>query len=258
MSANNFSAVIITHRQDQRLKKTLNSISFADEVVVIDHRPKKTDWPQWLKPDQIKILPYPQPINNFAQIRNWAMDQTKHDWVLFIDSDEWFQDPKLAQQLIKSVLNQPKKAWKIQRQDLFLGHYLNFGEAGKQWHTRLINKKYSQFTRPVHEVIETDGPVGRLSLKLIHQAHLSLTEFWNDISRYAALEAEYRHLNSSHQSLIKIFIKLVTFPPAKFCLNYFFKLGLLDKKPGLIYALMMSLHSALVRIFQLELILKKQ
>ena len=125
MSECPISAIIITHRQDQRLKKTLDSISFADEIIVIDHRPDGSKWPEWMKPNLLKILVYPQPLNNFAEIRNWAMNQAKNDWILFIDSDEWFQDPDLAYQLIKSAINKPKQAWKIKRQDLFLGHYLN-------------------------------------------------------------------------------------------------------------------------------------
>lgn len=274
MSTCLISAIIITHRQDERLKKTLASISFADEIIVIDQRPNKTNWPEWMKnewmgADQLKILDYSQsppsrPLNNFAQIRNWAMKQAKHDWVFFIDSDEWLKDPNLACQQIKSAINKSKQAWKIKRQDLFLGHYLKYGEAANQWHTRLINKKHSQFSRPVHEIIKTDGVIGKLDLKLIHQAHLGISEFLKDISRYALLEAKYRYFKNgqSYQTSIfnfyKLLLKLMIYPTAKFTLNYFLKLGFLDGKPGLIYAVMMSLHSALVRIFQLELCLKKR
>lgn len=239
---------ILTNRADERFFQALESAQWAQEVLVIDYQ-SGNDWPQLAQKYQFTLHESPGPILDFAQERNWALKQAQSDWVLFLDSDEMLAQD--TEKKLRKILDQPNvQAASLIRTDIFHGKQLRFGEAGRQRQIRVMRPTAVHFERPVHERPVVAGRVMDSDAVIWHYAHLNITEFLADVARYAHQEAAFRELSPAMALL-----QLLVWPPAKFVYNYLLKLGFLDGWRGLVYAVMMSLHSLLVRVFALELAL---
>lgn len=248
------TAVILTHRADQRFAQALASVQWADEVLVFDNH-SQNNWSKLKTKFKFKVEKVDQNIENFSEIRNQAILAAQHEWVFFLDSDETL-DKNFAEKLKTDLeLAQQKQAGAIsfKRKDIFHEKQLNFGETGSDRVTRLLHKSRARFVRPVHETVRTTETIIESSLTIKHYAHESIEVFINDVTRYAEIEAKLR----KHQPILTVIIQLFLFPLGKFLFNYLWKLGFLDGWRGLTYAMIMSLHSLLVRIYTYENLTQK-
>ena len=229
-------SVIILIPENQRhspgFMRAMRSAQFADEVLVVSQK---------------------SPIQDFAQVRNDAMEKAKGEWVFFLDSDEEVTAPLVeeVQQVLKGQQGKglQEKGFSIKRRDIFLGNWLKHGETSHVRLFRLGIKDAGQWERPVHEVWKIDGIIGELKEPLLHYSHQSVDNMMEKIDRYSGLDAQYRYYNQSDRTRYNtfLFLSLVLYPAGKFIQNYFFRLGFLDGIPGFIHAAMMSMHSFLVR-----------
>lgn len=243
------TVIILTNRSDARFEKALNSVSWAAQVLVVNTNAQ-------LQLDDLKkeynFELVHQPTNpdsfNFSTLRNKAILIAKHEWIFFLDSDEWLP-AKWVPEIIARMENKTCYAVSVKRQDIFLGRLMRWGEIGNVNLVRLGKKSYLRFSRAVHEIPFTDHFVCHSPLTIMHESHLSTGEFFSKISWYAQLEAKERLAQGSTFNLLEALL----YPVGKFVVNYFLKLGLLDGWRGFIYALMMSCHSLFVRIYLYEL-----
>jgi glycosyltransferase involved in cell wall biosynthesis len=230
------AAVILTHNSQASIKNLIRSLSWCDEIIVVDDQ--STDRTCAIaRKSGAQVLVHPL-RRNFAAQRNFGLKQVTADWAVFVDADESVS-PRLAQE-IRSVLKSNLNGFFIKRIDYFLGQKLQYGETGHLRLLRLARRTAGRWHRPVHETWQVRPPIGQLKLPLYHHPHRNLSDFLAKINYYTDIEARYRPLPGATQ--------LLFYPPAKFIYNYFFKLGFLDGMPGLIMALMMSFHSLLVRL----------
>jgi glycosyltransferase involved in cell wall biosynthesis len=226
MSKTQLSIIIITRPQDKYLSLAKESAEFADEVLVIE----KTN------------------VEDFAKVRNQALNKAKHEWVLFLDSDEIITQNSIP--LIKHFIKQNYfNGLMVKRRDIFYQRLIKYGEAGQSKILRLGKKSHLKWHRRVHEVASVSSRVGETDILLLHLAHDSVSEFIQKITHYAYLEAQLR----LQQGQKFQFLEMACYPAGKFVYNFFFKLGFLDGWRGLIYAAVMSLHSLFVRVFLYEL-----
>lgn len=245
MKISDLSIVILTNRNDSKFEQALNSAQFAQNILIIDNN-SKNDWNDLQKKYQFEIIEHSKAIINFAKVRNKALESVKTTWVLFLDSDEIL--PKNAATEIKNIIeNNTYDAVSIKRIDYFLGKPLSFGETGNILFIRLFKTEHGKFVRNVHERVEISGKLGSANFNISHFSHDSIKDFLAKITHYAMLESKNKSTNKN-----ETFIQMCTFPIIKFILNYFVKLGFLDGYRGLIYAIMMSLHSFFVRVFRYE------
>lgn len=246
MSQVPISVIILNHRHDERLAACLSSISFAKEVLVLDYE-SGVDWKKWQGKLPLTVVPKNGPLKDFSAARRESLLQAECDWVLFLDSDEVLEK-NAPQYITEAIQNQTVVGFFIKRIDVFFNHEMKYGEVGNVKILRLVKKTAARFERPVHEIIEVAGPTALSLIKVHHYAHLSITEFLSKVARYAEIEAMFRE----KYSFARLLFELLVFPPGKFIFNYFFKLGFMDGMHGLLYAVMMSLHSVLVRVFAYE------
>jgi glycosyltransferase involved in cell wall biosynthesis len=249
------TTIIITNRADDRFINALKSSQFAEEILIFDDN-SNNDWQQLNSLYSFKVIPLIEKINDFAQTRNLALQAASYDWVFFLDSDEVI-DPNSTDEL-EQICTQKTffNAATVTRNDYFLGKKMNWGEVRKNKIIRLIKKNKIKFQRPVHEKANVPGLTYQTKIVLQHFAHQSINQFLADVSHYAQMEANYR-LENLAVSKTTIILQMLIYPTGKFIVNYFFKFGFLDGMGGLIYALMMSIHSMTVRIFIYEKINQK-
>jgi glycosyltransferase involved in cell wall biosynthesis len=241
------TAIILAKNEDKKIEKAVKSLLFCDEVLVIDD--ESTDRTKELAEKAGANVLRHSKKSEFAGQRNWAMQQAKNEWILFVDADE-----EVSEELKKDILVllstnyqlPTTNSFAIPRRDFFWGHELRYGETKKARTVgiiRLMKKGSGVWTGVVHETFIPTGEVSKLNGFLNHFSHDSVSQFIHDINTYSSLRADelFSHGKTTN------WIELIVFPFAKFIYTYFLLGGFLDGAPGFVYSFVMSFHSFLVR-----------
>lgn len=240
------TVIILTRNCEETLARTLASVTFADEVLIIDDF-SSDQTVQIANKFSVKV--YQRSLdNNFASQRNFGLSKAQNTWVLFIDSDE-VVSPSLREEILRILNNPTSVAYYLKRTDYFMGKILNYGETQGVRLIRLAQKESGIWKRPVHEFWNIPAQsIPTLTHALEHYPHRTLNSFVEKINRYTQIEVQHRKRNGRRFSLFE----LLAFPLGKFIYNYGIKRGFLDGFAGFTMAWMMSLHSLLVRIKMYE------
>jgi glycosyltransferase involved in cell wall biosynthesis len=245
MTKPSLTLIVLTRHYDALLQKKLGYFpGWIEEIIIVEDAPPSV----MKKMGRIKI--FSRPLNhNYGAQRNWALEQSASDWTLFLDDDEipnknFF--PKLWELLNKNQAS----AIAVNRNQVFMGQILQYGDAGSQSIVRIAKTKLSQkrWQGSVHESWNLTDNVLKSDLCLDHQNEPSLTDFFTRLHQYAQLDAQER----GSLQLSRLCTELFLFPKAKFVLNYFLKSGYRDGLAGFVHAWCMSYYSAIVRIYQYE------
>lgn len=235
------SAIILTKNEEANIQDCMKSVAWCDEIIVIDDNSTDKTVTKAQKMGA-KVISHSLE-NDFSKQRNFAIEHATKDWILFIDADE--RVPKELADEIKNLLKASADVtgFYIKRHDYMWGKFLKYGETGNLYLLRLAKKNTGKWIGRVHESWAALGKVGELRYPLLHFPHATVGEFLFEINFYSTLRAQ--ELKSQH--IKTSWMGIITYPKAKFIQNYFLRLGFLDGTPGLILALMMSMHSFLVR-----------
>ncbi len=234
------SAVVLTKNEEKNIIDCLESISFCDEILIVDDY--SDDRTEEIAHNYGARVIKAELSNDFAKQRNIGLRNAKNNWVLFVDADERI-GKNLADEIIEVVRRGKKDGYFLKREDIMWGKRLSHGEIGKIKLLRLGKKGKGLWEGKVHEKWLVAGYTGELTNPILHYPHPTISEFLSEINYYSTLRANELYRKGEKVSGYSI----ILYPKAKFVLNYFFRLGFLDGIPGLIFALMMSFHSFLVR-----------
>lgn len=240
---NTISAIILARNEEKKIGQTIKSLSFCDEVIVIDDESSDKTIEK-ANAAGAKVVEHSKK-DEFAGQRNWAMEQAKNDWVLFVDADEEVTE-NLKEEIKKIKLDTNVVAYSIPRKDFFWETELKFGETRKARElgiVRLIRKGGGVWIGAVHETFISTGAVKKLNGYLNHNSHESLSSFIEDVNVYSSIRAEELAKIGKKFSLLE----LILFPFFKFIYTYFILGGFLDGAAGFVYSFVMSFHSFLVR-----------
>lgn len=233
------SAVILTKNEEDIIGKCINSVSFCNEIVVIDDN--STDATVSIA-TSLGVKVYKHSLNNnFSDQRNFALEKITGDWTLFLDADEIIT--KDLEEEIKITIKKESeyKAYYIKRVDFLWGNKLTHGETGRTKIIRLAKKGSGKWTRAVHEKWRILGKIGCLINPIYHYPHKSLSDFIIHIENYSTIHAKANYDEGKKSAIYKI----VFFPFFKFIGNYILRLGFFDGTNGIVHALLMSFHSYL-------------
>lgn len=239
------SVIILTKNEEQNIEKCIKSVRWSDEIIIIDDNStdKTIEIAKKYKP---KI--YSRPLdNNFASARNFGISKAKNEWVFFVDSDEVVTDA-LAFEIssaigLKGQNLRDFNGFYIKRVCSMWGKKLKYGETGNEWRLRLARKTAGHWEGKVHERWKIRGISGKLVNPILHFPHQTLGEFLREVNFYTDIRA--RELKDKNTKVY--FWSILLYPLGKFVLNYLFKRGFMDGTHGLVFAVIMSLHSFLVR-----------
>lgn len=241
------SVVILTKNEETNILDCLETLVWADEIIVIDDysTDRTIEIAKTLKLSNLKI--YQEKLSgDFSRQRNFGLSKAKNEWVLFIDADERVT-PELRREINDLIIEEKNKhifdGMYIKRIDFLWGKQLKHGETGNIKILRLARKKAGIWQGIVHESWIVEGRVDELDNPLIHYPHPTISEFLYEINFYTTLRAKELMESGVKASALDV----IFYPKAKFVLNYFVKLGFLDGIEGLVHAILMSFHSFLVR-----------
>lgn len=222
------SVAIITLNAASQLADCLASVTFADDIVVVDSG--STDGTIALA-EAAGVRVIRQPWLGFGPQKQFAVDAARHDWVLCLDADERLT-PAL-QAAIEAELAAPRlAAYRFARCNRFLGRYLRYGEGYPDWSLRLFDRRRARWSSDaVHEKVVADGPVGTLAGDLLHDSAESLATYLTKQNRYTSLAADSAVAAGKRAS----FGRLALSPLVRFVKFYFLRQGFRDGMPGFIH-----------------------
>jgi glycosyltransferase involved in cell wall biosynthesis len=219
------SVVIITLNEEANLPRTLASVAWADEIVVLDSG--STDRTREIA-ESFHAKVFVEPWKGFAGQKNSALAKATGDWILSLDADEELE-PALAEEIRDTLAGNPTEAgfW-IPRKNFFLGRWIRHGGFYPDPKLRLFRRGIGAFEdRVVHEDIRVQGATG----KLLHHAYPSLDSYLEHMNRYSSLGAQ---MEAAKKASGFSFIDIVIRPRLTLFYNYILRAGFLDGREGLL------------------------
>src|SRR5512143_1517684 len=233
------SIALITHNEEKNIRRTLESVKWADEIVVVDSG--STDGTAAICREYGAKVVH-QDWLGFARQKNLAIDRTSGDWVLSLAADEPIE-PELAQEIRGIITSpQPLDGYRIPRKTIFLGKQIRHGGWYPDYNLRLFRKGRGRFEeRVVHEAIRVQGRIGNVEHAILHHAYPDLASYMDSINRYSSLAVDVmreKGISRVQTGGINILFR----PVLTFVLKYFLRFGFLDGKHGLVLNLFHSYY----------------
>lgn len=226
------TATVITRDESAHIDACLDSIGWADEVLVVDSgSADDTVAKARAKGARVIVRDWP----GYAAQKNFAAGEAAHDWILSVDADERVSR-ELAEEIRRTVGHAGALAgYRLPRVTWHLGRWIRTTDWYPDYQLRLYDRRRARWrARRVHESVEADGPVGRLKQDLQHYAYRDISHHMATMDRYTTLAAEQLHDEGRRAGLGD----LVVHPPAAFLRNYILRRGFTDGFPGFIISAM--------------------
>ena len=250
MTRSTLSVAIITFNEADNIERTLESVRFADEIVVVDSG--STDCTVEIA-RSFGARVFIEDWKGFARQKNSAIDKCTGTWVLSLDADE-----ELTQELgaeIRGMLMGDAETvpqvdgYRLRLRHVFLGRWMRYGGYYPDIKLRLFRRVTSagvaHFTdRPVHESVTVAGRVETMTKDFLHHGYPNLEIYLEHMNRYSTLGARIvAEKGKVSRSLLSFLWNVVLVPNLTFVWNYIFRLGFLDGREGLLLHLY---HSAYI------------
>lgn len=229
---NRISVVIITRDEENNLPRSLKSVAWAGDIVLVDSgstdrtiaiaeaagaRVLRTEW------------------RGFGHSKQIGVNAASGEWILSVDADEEVS-PMLAAQIQKAVNSDDGTVgYYVPRLTRFLGRWMRHGGWYPDYVLRLFRKDAGRFSdNIVHESVLVDGSTRRLSEDLLHYCYPTMDNYISKMNRYTSLAALELHRSGQRAGLVRLLVN----PLAKFVKQYFLRAGFLDGAEGLTLALL--------------------
>lgn len=236
------SVAIITKNEEANLARTLASVRWVDEIVIVDNGSADRT-PEIAREFGAKF--FSEDWKGFGAQKNSAIARCTSDWILSLDADEEVS-PELGGEIRALLDGQPQhEAYFLPRRNFFLGRWIRHGGYYPDPKLRLFRRGTAHFEeREVHETIRIAGPTGRLRGDLIHHPYPTLDGYIEHMNRYSTLGAvQALARGKTSRSAFAFLWNVLIVPIATFKYNYLLRLGFLDGREGLLQHLY---HSAYV------------
>ena len=180
------TVVIPTLNEADRIADVLASLSFADEVVVVDGG--STDSTSCIAKDLGATVLVSEGPTIAAQ-RNRGIAIARNEWILALDADER-ASPELIAELAPVLQKPAYDAYRIRFRNFYGGRELKHGQWARDWHVRLFRRRYRFLERRVHERLEDVSSVGALRGRIVHTPYRDFHDHLQKLVRYSQLGAE--------------------------------------------------------------------
>lgn len=225
------SVIIITKNAAEHIKRCLQSVNFADEIIIVDSGSEDNTIEICQQfTDNITVTDW----LGFGIQKNRALAKAQHEWVLSIDADEQLT-PELQSEIQQAIQQTQYTAFSISRISYYCGRWMQHSGWYPDRIIRLFKKECAHFTDvPIHEkVLVTQGKIGYLQGQLRHFSFTSIEAVLDKINHYSTASADMLYHKGKSANLGKaIFHGLWAF-----FRTYVLKLGFLDGQQGLMLAI---------------------
>jgi len=244
------TAIIPTLNEEIHIADAIQSVSFADEIIVIDSfsTDKTIEIAEKLS---VKIIK--RKFDDFSSQKNYAINQATYNWIYILDADERVTE-KLEKEILKNVKN-PNDfvGFSFNRDFYFMNKQIKFGGYSNNKVVRLFDKNYCKYDGSlVHEKIIANGKIAEIEEPIKHYSYKNFSHYLTKVQNYKELQAKELFAKGKKSSLFKILIK----PKTRFLTHYVFKLGFLDGFRGFVIAAIQG-YGIFIKYVSLRLLTKK-
>lgn len=239
------SVVIITKNEERNIRECLETVNWADEIIVVDSF--STDNTVEIARGYTDKV-FQRAFTNYADQRNFAASLASCPWILVVDADERVT-PDLKAEIQQVLSDNSFSGYRIPHLDYIFGKPIRHGGWYPQYHVRLYRKDMGRWEGEVHEKVILEGKVGCLRNPLIHYSHLRIANFLHKLNQYTSVEADYLYRRGQRTNILK----LIFWPPVVFVYKYFYRLGFLDGFHGLVLAVLLACYHFVKHAKLLEL-----
>ncbi len=224
------SALAITYNEETHIERYLKSLSFADEIIIVDSF--STDRTKEIA-TQFDVTFVEREFDNFSNQRNYALSLAKHDWVLFFDIDEIISEELNTEIRQKIASNSNTVAYKVKRNFHFMGKRIKYSGFQNDSVVRVFKKSACKYNdQHVHEILEVSGNVETLHHRSDHFSYKGIDDYNEKLTNYSRLQAEMLFEKNVRPNLFHFLAR----PWWRFFHQYVIKLGFMDGKEGFILA----------------------
>jgi len=225
------SVCVVTYNEERNIERCLRSVSWADEIVVVDSFSQDRTVEIALKyTDRV----YRHPWGGYGAQKNLALGYVGYDWVLALDADE-----EVSEELgrsIREVLEGKDDCdgYEVARRSFYLGRWIGHGGWYPDYQLRLFRKGKGKWMEvELHERVVVEGEVGRLKGDLYHYPYQDLSEHIRKMDRYSTIASR----EMARKGIKVRGWDLLVRPLFRAFKSYVLKAGFLDGVPGLVIAL---------------------
>jgi glycosyltransferase involved in cell wall biosynthesis len=224
------SVVIITKNEAHHISRCLESVQWADEIIILDSGSEDDTLKLCNKfTDKIYSTDWP----GFGIQKQRAVEKAKAEWILSIDADESVSS-ELREEIQQTIQSTQFNGFEIPRLSSYCGKQIHHGGWWPDYTLRLFRKGYGKFSESiVHEKIELKGKTGRLESPLRHETYINLEEVINKINSYSSLSAKMMYEKRTKSSLGEA-ISRATWT---FFRTYLLRAAFLDGREGLMLSI---------------------
>ncbi|HOE91206.1 MAG TPA: glycosyltransferase family 2 protein [Candidatus Cloacimonadota bacterium] len=241
------SAVLITKNEEHNIERCLNSLKFADEIVVYDTG--STDRTVEICEKNNCVVFKTDKWDGFGIAKRTAVSFASNDWVFVIDADEEVSEA------LNHYLESFKKnentlyAYRIKRTSYYLNKRIKYSGWQRDYTLRLFNRKHANFNEKiVHESVVCTTPIGHVKALLLHYPYPHLQIHINKTMLYAKLGGQQAFDKGKKSGVCYAILNGIS----KFLKMYIFNLGFLDGKEGLILAINSAFSNYLKYVYLWE------
>jgi len=223
--------VVITLNEASNIAACVDSVSWADEVLVVDSGSTDETLAN-ARAHGARVLSHEW--EGYAAQKNWAAGEAACDWILSVDADERVT-PALAEE-IRRALDEPRvTGFRVPRVTWHLGRWIRTTDWYPDYQLRLYDRRRARWKpKRVHESVHPDGPVDTLTHDLQHYAYRDIAHHHLTMDRYTTLAAVEMHEHGRRAGLFD----LTLHPFGAFVRNYIIRRGFLDGSIGFIISAM--------------------
>ena len=233
------SVTVITRNESANLARALDSVRWADEIIVVDS--ESTDNTVEIArrfTERVIVRPWP----GYVDQKNFAAAQASHDWILSLDADERVSSA-LAGEIRGLLTTEPTVAgYRIPRRAFYLGRWIRSTDWYPDHQLRLYDRRRAKWSgRYVHESVSPDGPVKRIRNAIEHFPYRDLSHHVQTMDRYTTLAARQLFEDGRRASWVDILVV----PRLTFFRNFILRGGFRDGMPGLVISAMNAYYVGL-------------
>jgi glycosyltransferase involved in cell wall biosynthesis len=226
------SATIITLNEEVNIAQALESLAWADEIVVVDSGSRDATLEIC---SRFNAKVFHRSWTGYVAQKNFALEKASHEWIFSLDADERVS-PELAREIhILREAGLRNSGYRIPRVAFFMGRWIRHGDWYPDRQLRLFDRRRGRWQGGrVHESVRVEGETGLLRGEIHHYTYRSLSDYLRRLDAYSALAAADYHQRGRSSNAFK----LLADPFATFVKGYFLKRGFLDGIQGLMVAIM--------------------
>lgn len=232
------SVLVITRNEAETIQACLESVAWADEIVVVDAMSEDHTIQICRRfTEKVYLNPWP----GFPAQRNFGLERTSGEWVLMLDADERVT-PEVRAEILACITQADQDgvvAYRIPRRNYFFGRWLRWGGAFPDPQWRLFKRGYVRYDETTLDTPIVGGASGSMRHPIDHFTGRSIHQRLSKLDAETAVKA--REIIARRQAIGWSDVSLR--PLTAFVKIYLLKQGFRDGLHGLVYATLCSFHT---------------